>query len=177
MNNYLLLAACFWQPASGSLLPSWNPLAPFGALAGQRSGVVERVRRSYFASGADPDLRAWPETRYDPDRARVDGLGHVRDRMRFLLAGRTAAWFFTGDNRRANADRRASEHVVSWPADDRNVLWPAVSWPRDIDRPVRIIFCALNPRHHGGLAVFLRWQHQCEEGGPKDRAESDQPVS
>src|SRR5271155_2902630 len=91
--------------------------------------------------------------------------------MRFFLAGREGVWFFSRYDWGVNADRWASEHVLRWPADDRDVLRPAVSRSRNIDRPGRVIFRALNPRHSGGLTLllrFLRPPHRREGSDPKD---------
>ena len=159
MNNYLLLGACFLL---GILLRRSGRLPDNAAAA--LNGFVVHISLPALTLTYVHGLKLDDE----PDPARVDGLGNVRDRMRFLLAGRAGAWFFTRYNRRAHADRRAGEHVVHWPADDRDVLWPAVSRPRNIDRPAGVILRALDPRHPGGHALLLRPQHQCEGGDPKD---------
>ena len=78
--------------------------------------------------------------------------------MRFLLAGREDAWFFTRYNRGVNTDRRTSEHLVCWPADDRDVLWPRFLGLGILIDQLGSYFVLFNPRHPGGLNLLLRPQ-------------------
>src|SRR5271165_6057029 len=75
-------------------------------VAAQCSRIVERLRDSHFAARPDADLRTWAQTQRKSDPACLDGLGHVRAWLWFLLAGRAGAALLTSDDGRADADGR-----------------------------------------------------------------------
>src|SRR5580704_14140590 len=110
--------------ASRGMYSAWRLASPLWTVAGQRRCFAERLRHSHFAARADADLRAWAQTQRQSDPACLDGVGHVRAWLWFLLAGRAGAAFLEGDDGRPDADWRARQHFVHWPADDRNFLWP-----------------------------------------------------
>src|SRR5262245_22696212 len=82
-------------PAARRLLCSRDRPAPFRPPAGERGRGAERLRRAYLAAGADARLCARPGISREPDPAGLDALGHVRPRMRVLLARRASAQLFT----------------------------------------------------------------------------------
>src|SRR6478672_13042267 len=159
MNNYLLLVACFLL---GILLRRSGRL-PDNAAAVLNGFIV------HISLPALTDLRARPETSDQPDPACHDALVDVRDWLRFLLAGRPGVWFFTPNDRWADADRRTGKHVIHWANDDRGILWSAVSRPRNIDRPVGLLFRAQYPWYPSSLALLLRPRDQCEGSDPENR--------
>src|SRR5580693_2108433 len=130
--------------------------SPLRTVARQCSRIAERLRRSHFSARPDVGLRAWAQTQRRSDPACLDGLGHVRAWLRFLLAGRAGAALLEGDYGRPDAYGRARQHFVHRPADDRNFLQPAVSRPWHLDRSIGLLFRTFDPRHSGRLALCLR---------------------
>ena len=160
MNNYLLLVACFLL---GILLRRSGRL-PDNAAAALNGFVIHislpALTLTYVhglklqTSLILPAMMPWL----------MFGIGCGF----FWLAGRGFG-FSRANDRWADADRRTGKHVIHWATDDRDVLWPAVSRPRNIDRPVGLVFRAQYPWYPSSLALLLRPRDQCEGSDPKNR--------